>query len=142
MSEFKAFFAENVEKNDVIEYVVSERFKDESGNPIKWKLKALSAKEEEEIRIECTKREPIPGKLGQYREKMDSNAYVRKIATRTVVYPNLNNAELQDSYKSYSAEELLQNMLLSGEMIHLTEKVTEVNKLSETFEDKVEQAKN
>lgn len=142
MSEFKAFFAENVEKVDALNYVVSERFKDENGKPIPWVLKALSAKEEEAVRAEATRREPVPGKPGQYREKMDTNAYVRKIAVRTVIWPDLNNAELQNSYGVFDAESLLQTMLLSGEMIHLTEKVTEVNKLSETFDEKVEEAKN
>lgn len=142
MSELKAFFAENVEKVEVTEYVVSERFKDAEGKPIAWKLKALSAGEEEAIRTDATRREQVPGKPGQYRERMDTNAYVRKIAVRTVVFPNLNDAELQASYDVMDAESLLQKMLLSGEMIHLTEKVTEVNKLAETFEDKVEEAKN
>lgn len=141
MSDFKAFFSENVKKVEEVEYVVSDRFT-ENGEPIKWRLKALTAKEEEGVRADSTIRTPIPGKHGQYTEKLDTNAYVRKLTTASVVYPDLFDADLQNSYGVTSPEALLQKMLLSGEMIHLTEKVTEINNLTESFEDKVEHAKN
>lgn len=142
MSDLKSFFAENVAAKENVKFVVSDRFKDENGKPIEWELKILTAREEETIRADCTRRIPNPGKGRGYTEKFDSQLYVKKLITYCVIYPNLNSVELQNSYGVVSSEELLSTMLISGEYINLMKEVMEINKLSDDFDELVDEAKN
>jgi hypothetical protein len=60
----------------------------------------------------------------------------------SVAYPNLNDAELQNSYGVMGAEALLEAMLTAGEYITLSGKVAEINGFNESVEELVEEAKN
>ena len=57
------------------------------------------------------------------------------------VFPNLNDANLQDSYRVKSAEALLKTMLTSGEYTDYLIKVQEVCGF-EAMQDEVDLAKN
>ena len=55
---------------------------------------------------------PRPGgRKGQFTQEFDGNAYQAKIAVRCTVFPDLNDAALQDSYKAMGAEKLITTML-------------------------------
>lgn len=142
MSGLEAFFAQNVEQVEEVERVVSTRFKDENGNPIKWKFKAITSERDAELRKECTKRVQVPGKKGVYTSEVDIERYSEKMAVETVVYPDLFNAKLQDSYGVKGAEALLRKMLLPGEFAELIKIVQEVNGYDTSMDDLVEEAKN
>lgn len=147
MNELELFFAENVASADEIGYVVSNRFKDAKGNPIEWKLKPVTAERNSELKRLATKTVQVTGKPGQFRQDFDGNKYTEMLTAETVVYPDLNNATLQDSWskktgeKIMSSVQLLSVMLLSGEYDTLTSKVTEVNGYN-NINEKVEEAKN
>jgi len=141
MSTLTSFFAQNVEKRENKKVVVSKRFKDAKGNPIEWEIKSISADDDELIRKECTKNVPIPGKRNQYRQTFDSNAYLTKLAVRSVVFPDLNDAELQNSYKVMGAEQLIMTMLYKDEFDALTEQLVADTQV-EDINDLVEEAKN
>lgn len=121
--------------------MASNRFQ-EKGKPIKWELKGLTGKEDEEIRKECTKRVPIPGKRGQYTRETDYNRYLGKLAAACTVFPNLSDAELQNSYGAMGADELLKIMLKPGEYADFLNKIQEVNGFDISTEELVEEAKN
>ena len=141
MSEFSIFMAGNAVKDEVVEYVASKRFQ-VKGKPVAWKIKAIDSDLDESLRKECTKRVPIPGKRGQYNQETDTDKYVGKMCVACTVYPNLNDAELQDSYGVKSADALLKKMLLPGEYIEYKAKVMEVNGYDMSMEDLVDEAKN
>lgn len=142
MGDLSAFLATNAEKIEMKEVVISNRFKDSEGNPIPWKIKPISAKEDFNIKKTCTQRKPIKGMRGQYTEYTDTDAYVNKMLAACVVYPDLKDAGLQESYGVMGAADLLITMLSSGEMTRLMDAVQEVNGTDEDFEDKVEEVKN
>ena len=73
---------------------------------------------------------------------MDFNKYAALLAVKSTVYPNLNDATLQDSYAVMGAEDLLKAMLLPGEYANYLNIVQQVNGFNQTFEEKVEEAKN
>lgn len=56
--------------------------------------------------------------------------------------PNLNSAELQDSYGVKGAERLLKRMLTPGEYYAYLEEIQRVNGFDIGLVDKVEDAKN
>lgn len=142
MSDLKAFLQENAIKIDNVKFVASKRFVDESGKPIEWEIQGITSEEDEEIRKACTKRIPVAGKKYQYTTETDYQAYVGKLAARCTVYPNLNDAKLQDSYKVFGADVLLKRMLTAGEYAEYLTKIQEINGFDVSFEDKVEEAKN
>ena len=94
----KAFFKENVKRPENIKVAISDRILDENGKPIEWEIRAIDSKEDDEIKAECTKTVMIPGKKDQYTLQLDAIEYVTNVAVACVVYPDLNNAELQDNY--------------------------------------------
>lgn len=141
MSEFSIFMAGNVVKEETVKYVASKRFA-VKGKPVEWEIKAIDSDLDEAIRKECTKKVPVAGKRGQYTQETDTDKYIGKMCAACTVYPNLNDAELQDSYGVKSADALLKKMLKAGEYTEYKAKVMEVNGYDMSMEDLVEEAKN
>ena len=135
------FFAENAIKVENIKYVASKRFLDEKKKPLEWEIRSLTSQEDEDLRKECTKRIPINGRRGQFTLETDYNLYLGKLASKCTVYPNLNDAELQNSYKVMGAD-TLQNMLTAGEYADYLAKIQEINGFDTSMEEMVDEAKN
>ncbi|WP_137744540.1 phage tail assembly chaperone [Robertmurraya siralis] len=142
MSNLQAFFAQNVEKVEMKEVVVSTRFKGEDGKPMKWQVAPVTADEDAAFRKSATKRMPLPGKKNVYQPETDYDLYVLKLTAACVKFPDLNNADLQNSYGVMGAENLLKKMLLPGEYAELTKIIQEVNNFDVTMDELVEEAKN
>ncbi|MCI9000902.1 MAG: phage portal protein [Clostridia bacterium] len=135
----EAFMIE--EKEEVVEYVASLRFKDKEGNPIPWKLKSITAKENDELRKQCYKQVQVSGKRSQYKQDFDTSKYLELLALKCIVEPNLNDAKLQDFYHVMKAEDLLKEHLLKpAEYDNLVSKLQEINGYD--LEEAVEEAKN
>lgn len=140
MSNLSCFLAGNVEKRENKKVVVSDRFKD-NGKPVEWEIRSISADEDEALRKACTRKVPIVGKKNQFTQEFDGNAYLTKLAAKAVVYPDLNNAELQNSYGVMGAEQLIKVMLYRDEFERLTDCLVE-NTESEDINELIEEAKN
>ena len=141
MSNLSFFLAGNVEKRANKKVVVSDRFKDDKGTPVEWEIRSISADEDEAIRKSCTRRVPVPGRKNQFTQEFDGNTYLAKLAAKAVVYPDLNDAELQNSYGAMGAEQLIKAMLYKDEFDALTEKLVEASE-TEDINDLTEEAKN
>lgn len=141
MSDFSVFMAGNAKGNENVKYVASKRF-EAKGKPVEWEIQAISSELDEAIRKECTKKVPIAGKRGQYNQETDTDKYLGRVCVACTVYPNLNDAELQDSYGVKSGDALLKKMLLPGEYIEYKAKVMEVNGYDMSMEELVDEAKN
>ena len=124
-------------------YPATKTICDENDKPLEWEIKALSTTESENIREECTTEVPVPGKPGVYRPKVDSKAYIAKLIASSVVFPDLYNKELQDSYGVTKPEELLKQMIDDPtEYNDFAAFVQNFSGLDETLDDKVKEAKN
>lgn len=141
MSNLSYFLAGNAEKRENKKVVISTRFHDEKGNPILWEIRSISSAEDEAIRKTCIKNVPIVGKRNQFRPDFDANTYIAKLVTASVVYPDLNDAELQNSYGVMGAEALVKAMLYNDEFDKLTDEVMSVTD-APNINDLVEEAKN
>lgn len=142
MSNLSAFLSQNVVKVENEKHEVSNRFLDTDKQPIKWEIQAISSQEDEVLRKSCTKRLPIPGKKNQFTNETDYDKYAGILAVKCTVFPNLNDAELQDSYGVMGADALLKKMLLPGEYADYMQLVQKINGYDQSFEEKVEEAKN
>ena len=137
-----AFLAQNAKKIDNVSYVASERFVDpETGEPVPWEICCITAAENSAIRRTCMRTIPVPGRKGQFTQDFDANAYLSKVSVRCTVFPNLNDAELQNSYGAMGAEQLLATMLTPAEFEDYSTKVLEVNGF-QAGDEMVEEAKN
>ncbi|MDP4153679.1 MAG: phage portal protein [Bacillota bacterium] len=142
MSNLSAFLAKNALRVDNIKFVASKRFVGEDGKPIEWEISCITSTDDEALRKACTKRVQIPGKRNQYTQDTDFNLYLGKLAAKCTVYPNLDDAELQNSYGVMGSDVLLKTMLTPGEYTDYLTKIQEVNGFDSAMEDEVEEAKN
>ncbi|MFB5674273.1 phage portal protein [Paenibacillus terreus] len=140
MSNLSLFFAQNVPVDTIEEFIVSERFKDENGNAVAWKLRSMTEEENQECRKAATRK--IKGKNGTYTQEIDPNEYMGKLMAASIVYPDLKDAELQRSYGVLGAESLLRKMLLPGEFAALGEKVQALNGFNRDMNELVDEVKN
>lgn len=132
MDNIKYFLKSNKKQRKNEFFPITDALVDGDGNVVEWELKPLTTDEIEALRTEINRK-------GNY----DQNKYIRKLICASVVVPNLNNIELQDSYGVKSAEELITKLLdCPGDYYKLVEKVLKLSKLDETFADKIAEAKN
>lgn len=123
-------------------YAPTKSLTDEDGKPLEWEFRHITPKENDELRDECMSEVPV-GKSGTYRPRVDTSKYIRKLVAASVVYPELYDAELQDSYGVTTPEDLLVEMVDDiGEYQALVAFVQEFQGFGGSFSDKVDEAKN
>ncbi len=120
---------------------VSPRFKAEDGSVLVFEIKALSAAENDELQRRCLVNVPVPGQKGMFTRELDQLKYTAALIAASVVFPALDDAELQDSYNVRTPEDLLRVMLYTGEYNTLAQAVTAINR-GESLEELVKAAKN
>ncbi len=140
MSDLSLFFAGNAAAPETEDFVVSERFKDKEGKPIPWQIKGITEEENDAIRASATRK--VKAKNGQMIPETNTGEYLAKLASACVVYPNLNDAELQKSYGVRGADAAIKKMLLTGEYATLIGKIQEINGFDKDINDLVDEVKN
>lgn len=143
MSNFNRFMKQNKVRKENKKYAPTKSLTDEKGRPLEFEFRQISSRENEEMRESCMYDVPITGKPGLYRSKLNSSNYLAKMAAESVVYPDLYNKELQDSYGVKNPVELLYALVDNpGEYAELTAWIQKFQGFTETLDDKVEEAKN
>lgn len=143
MSTLALFMKGNKKTRTNAFYAATKSLADKDGKPLKWEIKHVTTEEDERIRDACTTEVPIPGKRNQFRLKIDANAYMTKQIVASVVFPNLYDAELQDSYDVKTPEDLLKQMVDDPvEFAEFASFVREFNGFEEDINDLVDEAKN
>lgn len=137
-----AFLAQNAKKIDNVTFIASDRFIDpDTCEAMPWEICCITAAENAGLRKACMRTVPVPGRKGQFTQDFDANAYLAKVAVRCTVFPNLNDAELQQSYGVMGAEQLITTMLTPAEFEDYSTKVLQVNGF-QSGDEMVEEAKN
>lgn len=108
--EMRAFWPENC-RREGRRVVVSERFKDERGEPVAWEIKPMSAAELQAV----------------YRESGGKGGVGLRLIAEAVQWPDLASAELQDMYGVMGAVPLLLRMLTPGEFAVLEQAFIDLN---------------
>lgn len=132
------FMKKNGKVDETFEYTPTGRFTDDEGNAIPWVFKKLNIDEYERIREECTS----INFADKGKTKFNNTLFNKKFVCNSVVEPNLNNAELQDSYGVKKAEDLVTKLFdNAGEYYQLLAHLLEVNGFKSVGEY-AEEAKN
>ncbi|MBT9794545.1 hypothetical protein GPL02_16800 [Clostridium sp. MCC334] len=143
MSKFSRFMKANKVAKSNEKYAPTTTLSDENGQPLEWEFRHITSKENEAMRDECTVEVQVTGKPNMYRPKVLTSAYLAKMVVAATVYPDLYDAELQDSYGVKTPEDLLYAMVDdAGEYQNLTVWMQKFQGFSQTFEEKVNEAKN
>lgn len=133
MSKFKSFLKGNVAEVENEELKL-ERFDDAII------LRPLSSEEGDKFTEQCFKNKP--GKKGKQERVFDVVKYNREICVASIVFPDLNDAELQDSYGVRGADNLYSKLFILGEANQILEKVMEVSGIDRPMDEDIDEAKN
>lgn len=134
MSKLSAFLKpvqDTVEK----EVIVSDRFRDENGNPVPFKIRALSQEENDQIVKQSTK---VEFKNGQRVEYLDSIEFARRTIVAATVEPDFSSKEMCDAYGVVSPLMVPVKMLKAREYNRLMRAITGMADVeNEVLEDEV-----
>ena len=143
MGDLSRFLKKNKKTKDNLKIAATASFLDENGKPLLWEIRPLTTKEDNALRDDCTVDVQVTGKPGMFRPKFNANRYLAKMAAACVVYPNLNDKELQDSYGVMGAEQLIVEMIDDpGEYNSFMSQVQAYHGFDQPFQEKVDEAKN
>ena len=143
MSNLDRFLKQNKKMRENTTYLATKSLTDEEGNPLPWTIRPLTTKDNDRLRDECTLEVPVKGKPNVYRPKLDTSKYLAKMIVASVVEPNLNNKDLQDSYGVMTPEDLIKEMIDDpGEYNDFASFIQNFNSFTTTLDEKVEEAKN
>ena len=143
MSKFARFMKQNKIKKENTTFAPTKSLLDENGEPIKFIIKPLTTKENEDIREACTVDIPVTGKPNMFRPKLNTSKYLAKMLCSCIIEPNLFDKELQDSYGVMTPEDLIREMIDDpGEYQDFVVFVQNFNGFNVSLEDKVDNAKN
>lgn len=117
------------------EVIVSNRFK-ENDKVVPFIIRPITQEENKLLIKKYTKKD----KKGT--EVFDRAEYVQALTASAVVFPDLKNAELQNTYGVLGESSLLQKMLYVGEYAELAIAVQEISGLDKDINNDIEEAKN
>ena len=118
------------------EVFVSDRFRDEKGEPVPFKIKALTQEENDAISRQCRRTKMVNG---QPVENLNTSEYSRRIVLAGTVEPNFAAKELCDHFQVLDPAQVPGKMLLAGEFTRLLKAIMELSGFGGDLE---EEAKN
>ena len=143
MSKFSRFMKQNKIKKENTTFAPTKSLLDENGEPIKFIIKPLTTKENDDIRDACTIDVPVIGKPNMFRPKLNTAKYLSKMLCSCIIEPDLFDKELQDSYGVMTPEDLIKEMIDDpGEYQDFVTFIQNFNGFNVSLEDKVDNAKN
>lgn len=135
MSTLQAFLNKNpIDENMTEEVVISERFKDKD-KIFKFKIRALTENEMEEINKACMRY----GKKGKV--EFETNKYNRLIAVKGTVDPSFTDADSIAKLSCTTPSDYIRKVLLPGEIAALADEIQRLSGYTD-LEELKEEAKN
>lgn len=116
------------------EVVISKRFVDDKGNPVPFKIKAITQEENDALVRASTRVEEKNGNRVEYLDNVD---FARRLVVASTVFPDFSNKELCDAYGVVSPLMVPGKMLLGGEYNRLLGEINALSKLDISLEDTV-----
>lgn len=127
MSNLRAFL-KPLYTEKTVEVIVSDRFADDDGNPIPFKLKTLTQETLVQISKRSMKEQTIGGRRVQ---EMDRHAYLNRCLVESCIQPDFKDRELCIAYGTEDPLNLPQKMLLGFEYERLGRAFLDLHGLSE-----------
>lgn len=115
------------------EVVVSDRFRDENGEVVPFRIRALSQEETDAITKQATRRVTVNGAK---QEQLDSSAFSRLMVLAATVEPNFAATEVCQAYGVLDPGQVPGKMLRAGEYARLLKEITALSGFADV-EDEV-----
>lgn len=142
MSNLSLFLKENKKKKENKKYAVTASICDENGTPVEWEFQHVDTKKNEALQEKCTSDVQVTGKPNMFRPKLNTSRYLPELICAATVFPNLNDAKLQDSYGVKTPVDLLFKLVDDpGEYQDLCLWIQQFHGFK-TMQEKVDEAKN
>ena len=106
------------------EVIISDRFKDENGKPLPFKLRKIDSETSEALMKRCRRKERVNG---QIITEVDNAKYTKLLVLACVVSPNFKDPEMCDFYKVINPEDVPSRMLSIGEFSRLSDEIMKFN---------------
>jgi len=140
MKDLKFFLKQNTIPVENQEVEVSKRFKDDAGNTVKFEIKSISNEMDDVLRKQNTRQ--VKKAKGVIVPELDQQKYFVDLVLKSLVYPDLDDKELQDSWGVMDSRELINAMLLPGEYTALLQEVQKINGWDLNVEEIKDEVKN
>lgn len=140
MKDLKFFLKQNTIPVENQEVEVSKRFKDDAGNTVKFEIKSISNEMDDALRKQNTRQ--VKKAKGVIVPELDQQKYFVDLVLKSLVYPDLDDKELQDSWGVMDSRELINAMLLPGEYTALLQEVQKINGWDLNVEEIKDEVKN
>lgn len=131
------YFLNPTEKQEVKEIIVSNRFKDEKGNPATIKLRAITQAENDALIKKCTYREK--NRNGTVSETFDKEKYTATLMLNCIIEPNFKSEEFTKKMGVADPVDAIRKLFLPGEYTKISEALLDLMGLNMNIG---EQAKN
>ena len=113
---------------------------DKDGKPLEWEIRKLNTREVQALTKDCVTTKQIGKKLVP---SVDEELFTKKLMAESVVFPDLNNADLQDSYGVKTPEALIVEMISTpGDFMAFAEFLMNLNNINKSLDERVDEAKN
>ena len=133
MSKLSAFL-HPVSLREEKEVVISDRFQDEEGKPVPFRIRSLTQEENDALTKQATRQVKVNG---QPMEKLDSTDYTRRVIVVATLEPDFQSKELCDAYGVLDPLLVPGRMLLSGEYARLGREIMALSGFDRDLEDEV-----
>ena len=139
MSTYRMFMKENVKQHEDVAHIISNRFLDEDGEPIYFRFRVLKSRDVDNARDGAM----IKGKRG-FRDgvDMDTTKLMHTLIVKAMVYPDLEDSELQNSYGVMGASALISEMFDAKEYSKVSNIVQELAGFDKDDQELIDDAKN
>lgn len=134
MSKLSAFL-HPVTTSEEKEVVISKRFQDENGNPVPFKIRALSQEENEALVKAATT--SFRDRTGAMASKFDRFKYTRSLVVEGTVDPDFRAKEVCDTYGAMDPNQVPGKMLYAGEFQRLADAIAELSGIGDDVEEEV-----
>ena len=131
MSKLSAFL-HPVTTQEEKEIVISQRFQDEKGAPVPFKIRALTQEENDQIIKQATRQIRVNG---QPLESLDTADYNRRVVVAGTVEPDFRAKEMCDAYGVLDPLLVPGKMLLAGEFSKLNREIAALSGFNSVEED-------
>jgi hypothetical protein len=123
MSNLSAFL-HPVTTSEEKEVIISDRFQDENGKPVPFKIRALTQEQNDALIKQATRRVKVNG---QPTEQLDSVDFSRRMVVAATVDPDFHNSELCQAYGVLDPLQVPGKMLFSGEYNKLLQAINDLS---------------
>lgn len=152
VTSISAFMRPELKEDIIVEVPGLNTFCDDNGQPIPFKIRALTTSDLETIRKGCRKRKVAKDSKGkpifqsgviQYSEEYDNNAITNEMIASALVFPDLHDAKLLEFYEVRTAANLVTKLFRKvDDYQYIVNKIQEISGISDDEDDMIEEAKN